>query len=326
MATFEELQRDLQAARQERETAGRSVSGATEGLRRVARGKEQALRSADRDGEEWQSLMRREAQQKERLASERARLGAAVAEENRLVHEFEPFTDPRRELSRLSDDLPILLFPVRIETRFKIVQRAGAAPRHQLWVRVFPDDCSVDSFVETLSEAEVRKAQNYWTNRWKTGIPGSDALKDFVREKDRGTWRELMGSFNPGRAFWIREQYVPVNPGAMPVRSQENEKILVIPTENPPDQVTHDALRDYWAAVFLANADAAETADALAALMAALGIGEEEASSLIQTYRPTSRRSAKRRNPRRRCRLCFSCSRRATRSIPRRMRGLGHRA
>jgi hypothetical protein len=288
MPTFEELQRALQAARQERETAGKSVSGATEGLRRVARGKEQALRSTDRDSREWQSLLRRESQQKERLATERARLEAAVAAENRLVHEFEQFTDPRRELSRLSDDLPILLLPVRIETRFKTIQRAGAAPQHQLWVRVFPDDCSIDSFDDTLSEAEVKMAQNYWTNRWKTGTPGGDALKDFVREKDRGTWRELMGSFNPGRAHWIREQYVPLNPGGMPVRSQENETILVIPTDNPPDQATQDALRDYWTAVFLANADAAEIAAALAALMATLGIGEEEATSLVQRYRPDS--------------------------------------
>lgn len=288
MPTFEELQRALQAARRERERAGTSVARSAERLRRVAREKEQVLRTADRDSREWRAVLRRESQQKERLAEARARLEAVAAEESRLVGDFEQFTDPRRELHRLSDDVPLLLFPVRLETRFKTLPRAGAATRFQLWVRVFPDDCSIDSFDDTLSEAEVTKARNYWINRWKTGTAGTDALKDFVREKDKGTWRELMGSFNAGRAHWIREQYVPRNADAIPARSQANEKILVIPTQDTPDQAVQDALKDYWTAVYRANGDAAEVAAAGAALRSALGIGEGQAGALIQTYRPDS--------------------------------------
>src|SRR5689334_12200230 len=75
-----------------------------------------------------------------RLASAKASLSAAGAR-------FVDFTDPRQNVGRLSDTSPFLLFPVRVETRFKIVggpQPEVAAQRHQLWVRIFPDDCSVD--------------------------------------------------------------------------------------------------------------------------------------------------------------------------------------
>src|SRR5687768_10930148 len=49
---------------------------------------------------------------------------------------FSKFARPKDALRQLSDRHPILLFPLRLETRFKTVDRQA-----QLWVRVYPDQC-----------------------------------------------------------------------------------------------------------------------------------------------------------------------------------------
>ncbi|MDQ3691225.1 MAG: hypothetical protein M3406_14565 [Chloroflexota bacterium] len=286
MPTFRELQSALQAARTDRANADAATLLSAERLTLIGREHERLLRTEGPQSESLEALRELTTSHERRLAAAHARLEAAAAEHDRLVHDFEPFTDPRRHLNRLSDDFPILLFPVRLETRFRTVERHGGGLKHQLWVRIFPDDCSVDSFDETLSEAELKKARNYWTNRWKTGTAANESLKQLVLDEDRGTWRELMGTINSGRAHWIREHYVPVNAAEMPVRNHQDEKILVIPTEDLPDQSTQNALRTYWAAVHHAGADAGQAAAALAALVATLGIGEEQTRALVERYTP----------------------------------------
>ena len=47
----------------------------------------------------------------------------------------EAVSDPRRNVSSLSDALPFALFPVRIETRFGTVG-SGESTQHKLWVRI----------------------------------------------------------------------------------------------------------------------------------------------------------------------------------------------
>ena len=58
----------------------------------------------------------------------------------RVADRFAELADPRKAIAQLSDDIPILLFPVRLETRFKTRRRAAA--HDELWVRIYPDDCS----------------------------------------------------------------------------------------------------------------------------------------------------------------------------------------
>ena len=53
----------------------------------------------------------------------------------------------REPLPPLNDATPILLMPVRIETRFQNVFLPGAGSRTSLlWVRIYPDDCWIDTF------------------------------------------------------------------------------------------------------------------------------------------------------------------------------------
>ena len=51
-----------------------------------------------------------------------------------------------------------------------------------------------------------------------------------------------MGLFNAGRAYWITTQYRPTNEADIPARSSVADRILVIPTDAPPDAATQDAL------------------------------------------------------------------------------------
>ena len=98
------------------------TSGATKSFARLALSlaRDSELRGA-RDGAE-RSRAAREAYDVQR-AREREVLGA-IGE----------FSDPRRAVSTLSDSAPILLFPVRLESRFKQVTDEAGSERHELWI------------------------------------------------------------------------------------------------------------------------------------------------------------------------------------------------
>ncbi len=286
MDEFKKIQSDLRNVRKDREVERKAVFRSKEKLKKLQREKQQAVRSFGKNSNAYQALLRQETELKNAITTKKTRLADIWVEEGRVWGNFEAFTDPRLQLNQLSDDFPVLLFPVRLEARFKKIKTAGRNLQHQLWVRIFPDDCSVDTFDDTLTETELKKAQNYWTNIWKTGTAGSDGLKPYVQNKGKGAWQELMGIFNAGRAYWIKENYQPVNAEEIPTRNNETDKILVIPAEELPEAATQDALKVYWSAVFLANGNAEQVSNAFTTLVAALGISEENALQLVETHKP----------------------------------------
>ena len=114
------------------------------------------------------------------------------------------FSDPQRNASKLDDGIPVLLFPLRLETRFKTVQGpAGAAPVQQLWVRIYPDECLVDTFEATLTETELQSATIFWREYFHAAG---------VESAERAAWRALVSSHGSGRATWIVKQFRPRNP------------------------------------------------------------------------------------------------------------------
>jgi hypothetical protein len=287
MADFNDLQANIQENRKARQAAEKAVFRSRQRLNKLQRQKGLVIRGYGRDSQRYQVLIGQEAELNRVLSGHERRLEEIAAEGSGLLEAFERFSDPRSNVGRYSDQYPVLLFPVRLETRFKKVQGEDGSLRHQLWVRIFPDDCSIDTFDDTLSESEVKQARRYWTSVWKAGKAGNPDLESYVQDRVIGAWRELMGLFNAGRAYWIIEHYQPENAGEIPERNKQGDRILVIPTEDLPQASIQEALSDYWQAVFLANGDLEKTTAALTTLAGVPDVGDEEnARRLVENYTP----------------------------------------
>ena len=187
---------------------------------------------------------------------------------------FAQFTDPRRFASELPDSVPFALLPVRLETRF-VRLGEGDATRSQLWVRIYPDDCWIDTFEPTLSTTELVNAQLYWERIWQAGGIEAD---------QRAAWRGLVAAHGSGRAGYIVDTYQPANVGAAPKKAQASDEILVIPTQAPLGPAEAAAITAYWQAVWVADGDAARVQAAANALQAA--VGAARAAALIDGYKP----------------------------------------
>ncbi|HEY1431531.1 MAG TPA: hypothetical protein VGF39_07890 [Stellaceae bacterium] len=221
-----------------------------------------------------------------------ARLDAAVAQANEnemrlavdatarkraagaLAGEFATVADPRKEIERWRDDNPVLLLPVRLEARFKTVSdQAGA--REELWVRIYPDDCSVDTFEAALSDTEIDSGRRFWIETWAAG--GIEAQR-------RAAWRNLVAGHGGGRAAWIVHEYTPAV--AAPVKASADDIVLVIAAYAPPSAAEQTALAIYWRAAWLAMGDAAAMDAALQALTATPGVGNSD--QLVAQFVPAN--------------------------------------
>lgn len=286
MSELSELQARIQEATSAAENAKQRIFVSREKVRTLELAKTNVARGKGQQSGEYQSLVRQQQETERAIAAERSRLDEALIGRDLLLERFKQFADPRENLSLLPNTHPILLFPVRLETRFKVLPQRDGSVRHQLWVRIFPDDCSIDTFDAVLSLSEVTRARNYWTALWKAGTAGNDDMQSFVDEKRRGAWRALMGLFNAGRAYWITANYRPTNEADIPERVSLKDRILVIPTDAPPDADTQDALKVYWEAVLRAAGDQAEIDAAFVTLTAATGGDADAARGLVATYVP----------------------------------------
>ncbi|MGV9267630.1 hypothetical protein ACWDRR_23565 [Kitasatospora sp. NPDC003701] len=153
----------------------------------------------------------------------------------------------------LSDDYPVLLGPVRVETRFTATE---------LLVRVFPDEWSVDSFEPRPTEAELSALDAYWTALWRTG--GSPV-------GDRAAWHELVGRIAAGRATWLLRDHRPANPADRPVPVPAATTVLVVLSAAALPAADRQPTVTYWTAVWQARGDRGKLREADIALLAAVG-------------------------------------------------------
>ena len=282
MAEFDEILTALKGAQAERDAADDAAAGAREHLKRIA-AREQALARAF-DPQNQKHIDQRGALQQERdfaegrLKEAQQRKTNALASEAQLSGTFATFTDPRDGIERLNDSIPILMMPVRLETRFKsLASTPGAPPVNQLWVRVYPDDCWIDSFDPVLSETEVRNAKTYWTGIWKAGG---------IEDQERAAWRTLATSHGSGRAGWIVSQYQPANIDAQPTKVNSEDVILVIVVDEPIPPFIGSEVATFWREVWLADGDAETIATATQTLEDVLGQGP--AQEVITKHQPVN--------------------------------------
>lgn len=286
MSEFKPLQEQVRQVRSQVANEEKSVFRLKERLKKLELRKKSIKRRKGENSDEFQEVLNREQQLEQIISRSEEQLESIRNREFSLFEEFQPFTDPRKNLGELSDEYPLLLFPLRLETRFKKMDEETGEPQHQLWVRIFPDECSIDTFDDTLSESELNQIKNYWVSIWKAGTAGNDSVKTYVEEKKIGAWRKLMGIFNAGRSYWITQHFEPLNNDQIPVRNGESDIFLIIPTDELPDTASRDALKQYWEDIFVARGNSEAENEALQDLMDTLGINEEAAVQLAEQYKP----------------------------------------
>jgi hypothetical protein len=96
------------------------------------------------------------------------------------------------EITQLSAEWPIVLFPVRIETRFDL-----SSPSPSLLVRIYPDDISIDTHEPLLTDAEAAAGLDYWTFAATAG--------------EQEAWRRLLVTYPSTRAAWIVRSTTPLD-------------------------------------------------------------------------------------------------------------------
>jgi hypothetical protein len=90
----------------------------------------------------------------------------------------------------LGSTVPILLLPVRLETRFG---QGSKGP--ELWVRVYPGQLSIDTHEDPLTAQEQKDGNAYWAAIGQ--VVGGD------EEGLKRPWRELATKHGATRAAWI---------------------------------------------------------------------------------------------------------------------------
>ena len=179
--------------------------------------------------------------------------------------EFGSFADPVKQAPQLDAGTPLLLMPLRLETRFL---------NKDLLVRVYPDQWAVDSYDPALSEQEVKNVRRFWASWFRAG--GDDGMR-------RAAWRALVASHGSGRAEWSIAQHRPVDADDEPVRTSPDEVILIVATDATLTPAERTAAATFWQAVWRAGGDPDGTArDALVG-----AIGDDRAVVVVNAQPAT---------------------------------------
>ncbi|MFB7288716.1 hypothetical protein [Actinacidiphila glaucinigra] len=171
------------------------------------------------------------------LAELREKLRRAESQLTDEVRRLAEVSDPRKAIGGLNGRTPLLLMPLRLETRFTPTE---------LWVRIYPDQWAVDGFEDRLSDTEVVNATRFWASIFRAG--GDEGMR-------RAAWRSLLASSGSGRAGWIIDRFTPLDPTAEPVRTSPDEVILVVASDLALSAAERTAATRYWEQVWRADGD-----------------------------------------------------------------------
>ena len=122
----------------------------------------------------------------------------------------------------LDSQQPLLLLPVRLETRF-VDSTSGS----ELLVRIYPDQISVDAHDPQLTSGEIADAEGYWSVVWRAGNPPADD------SPIKAAWRALVTQYHAPRAAWIVLQTTPINISARPAAPTPDDTNPVPPPSFP---------------------------------------------------------------------------------------------
>src|SRR5438309_3953407 len=125
--------------------------------------------------------------------------GAARDSRVAILHPDTDGTAPMNSTTLCPGDLPLLLLPVRLETRFFTLPGNVT----ELRVRVYPDKIHLDSHEPDLLPTERDWGVHYWQQDWRAGNDASARAT---------AWQQLADRFGAERAAWIARLLQPTNP------------------------------------------------------------------------------------------------------------------
>ncbi|MBD0332302.1 MAG: hypothetical protein ICV66_06570, partial [Chitinophagaceae bacterium] len=109
-----------------------------------------------------------------------------------------------KEVARgMQANVPVLLLPLRIETRFV----SNANNETELWVRIYPDDFHIHSHEPLLTDNEVLSGRAYWLTLLNANRE-NEARRE-VRKQE--AWKKLSAQSGLQRALWVAKQTMPLN-------------------------------------------------------------------------------------------------------------------
>jgi hypothetical protein len=137
------------------------------------------------------------------------------------------FTPDLGEPLSVGTGQPIVLLPVRLETRF-FPQADGSA---ELRVRVYPDKVHADTHEPKLTEQELTWGKHFWEQTWRAGND---------EEARKLAWRQLADRFDAHRAAWVARALKPLNPDDRPAHPIPAEQPLPKPINFPARGIKPD--------------------------------------------------------------------------------------
>ncbi len=112
--------------------------------------------------------------------------------------------DPQELINNFKASVPIILFPIRLETRF--LQYPGQNKKY-LGLRFFPDDVFITTHERLLTAEEITAGKEFWNEQWKViGDPNKN-----LTEAHKGGWQVLSSAHGHQRAAFISLKTKPTN-------------------------------------------------------------------------------------------------------------------
>lgn len=124
-------------------------------------------------------------------------------------------------VAKMSSQIPVLLFPVKVETRF----HRESTGQHQLWVRVYPDTCQQETPRQYITDEEVITLIDYIDNKLdliaeKHGAHRNAFFKTWLANKDEAVLVEQLRTYQVAKSQQVKTslgkelgvQFVPQTP------------------------------------------------------------------------------------------------------------------
>ncbi len=279
MGEFNQLQQELKKTRSDQKDTGKKLNSLRQRLIAIDDQLQKLKRTFNEQDEDAMDRKSEFEKQRRELTDQ---MTAVITTDNELKEKSKGLftsiinlSDPTKQVEELTDSFPFLLMPLRVETRFKEIKVNPSVTARQLWVRIYPDTCHIETKEDILSQFELQNAKQFWMQTWQAGG---------IEAQHRAAWRSLVNSHGSGRSSWIIEQYKPSNFAAKPVKTEATDIILVIPEETSLTAAEENAAFTYWKAFWLADGDATKENLALQSLKGSVGAAQAE--NIQQKFRP----------------------------------------